>query len=126
MDHHQVARLLAAQRFLIGTVLLVVPGLVLRRWLGPGAGRAEVKVLARAAGAREVGIALGTLRALERGEPARPWVLAGAAADAADALALVAASGRIGRLRALPVALAASAGAAAGASAAGHLGDGLQ
>jgi hypothetical protein len=123
VDHHQMARLLAAARLVTGGLLLVAPGLPARRWLGAAGGQREVKVLARAMGARDVALAVGALRALTAGQGAQPWVLGGAAADATDALATLVGLGHRQPSRALLVALVAAAAAAAGTAASRELGD---
>jgi hypothetical protein len=123
VDEHQVARLLAASRLAVGGLLLAAPGFAVRRWLGTEEAGPDVKVLARAAGAREVALAVGALRALGDGSDARPWVAGAAAADAVDALAAIVALGRHQPVRALLSATVAGVAAATGATVARRLGD---
>lgn len=113
--------MLAAGRVAVGVALVVLPGLALRPWLGPTARDRRVKVVMRAMGARDLVLGIGALRALDRGEPVRPWAVAGATADLADAGATLAAIGPLGPARALPVVAAAGAAAAAAINSAGHL-----
>ena len=84
-DDRQVATWYAAGRLALGAGLVLVPG-VLKGWIGEDAGRPGTKVVARAFGARDIAIALGTLLALEEGTAVRRWLQAGALVDAADAL----------------------------------------
>jgi len=121
VDHRQIVRMLAAGRVAVGVALLVLPGLALRPWLGVTARDRRVKVIMRAMGARDLVLGIGALRALDRGEPVRPWAVAGATADLADAGATLAAIGSLGPARALPVAATAGAAAAAAINSAGRL-----
>ena len=123
VDEYQLARLLAAGRLAIGTALIAVPGLAARQWLGTERAGGDVKMLARAAGAREIVLAVGALRALTDGADARPWVAGAAAADAVDAVAAVLAMGRRSPVRAALSAAIAGTAAATGASIARQLGE---
>src|SRR6478609_10307355 len=89
MDAVTVARQIAVGRIVLGGALTVAPGLVARTWVGESTTGA--KVLGAGFGARDVAIGAGLWRALDAGQDARPWLLAGAAADAADLLATLAA-----------------------------------
>ena len=109
MEATTIARLLALGRMSLGGVLTVTPGFVTKTWVGeatPGA-----KVLGAGFGARDVAIGAGLWRALDAGEDARPWLLAGAASDAADLLATLAAGGSIPRLGRAATVTVAAAGA---------------
>jgi hypothetical protein len=122
MDTRKAATLLAANRVAIGAALAAMPGLTTRGWIGAHAENPGAKLMARAAGGRDVGLGGGILYALAR--PAsrrrrraalRPWLEAAALADLVDMLATVAAR------RALsPTGLALGVGVA-GASAAAHV-----
>jgi hypothetical protein len=116
MDHHQIARLMAAGRLVLGILLLLFPRRIGRLWIGPVADHREASVMTRGMGARDAALAAGTLRALANGESARPWIVGGIAADGTDALATLAVAGRIGRLRAVLVAATAFSSAVTGAS----------
>jgi hypothetical protein len=70
-------------RAALGVVVLAAPGWVGSTWIGPVAHDPRVRVLARALGARDLALGLGTARAIADGEPA-PWLLASGAADAVD------------------------------------------
>jgi hypothetical protein len=121
IDEYQVARLLAASRLLIGGLLLAAPGVPTRVWLGKGRAHREVKMMARAAGAREVVLAVGALKSLTEGSGARPWVAGAATADALDALIALVFLGRRQPGRAVLVAALAGGAALAGAGAARQL-----
>jgi hypothetical protein len=78
------ARLIGATRLVLGLGLIAWPPLVTRLWLGRRASEPAALVLGRALGVRDVAIASGLLAALGgRGSP-RPWLIAGAVADAVD------------------------------------------
>ncbi|MDQ4130623.1 MAG: hypothetical protein M3133_06505 [Actinomycetota bacterium] len=87
MEDQQLARVLAASRVGLGTLLLLAPSVVARAWVGEGAEEPSAKALARALGARDVALGLGALIALSHGESPRGWLEASALADAGDALA---------------------------------------
>ena len=95
MNDRDVARTLAAARAGFGVVFLAAPALATRRWLGPPSSLGSVKVFTRAIGARDLSLGLGLLRALESGEPTRPWLRTGAAVDALDTVATLAAFGQL-------------------------------
>lgn len=108
-------RLLAFARIGLGVAMLALPGRALRAWLGDL--DRPSRVLVRGVGARDVALGVGTLRALDRGDPsAREWVTASGACDATDALATLAAGRSLplrGRLLGVAVAGAAAAACAA-------------
>jgi hypothetical protein len=117
----------AAGRVAIGVVALTAPPLIARPWIGPAAGSAEARVLARALGGRDLALGLGALTALLAPEPgtgspvpaagsAGVWVGAAAVADALDALATAASWRKLPASRWL-VALSAAGAAALGAAA---------
>lgn len=122
MDSRKAATTLAASRIAIGAALAAVPGLTTRGWIGDHAGNPGAKLMARAAGGRDVALGAGILYALagpgrrrDRRAGLRPWLEGAALSDLVDMLATLAAR------RALsPTGLAAGVGVA-GASAAAHL-----
>lgn len=118
LDHRQVARTLAVLRIVAGAALTLAPGAIGGRWIGDDAQRAGARLFIRSMGARDLALAVGTLRALNQGEAARPWVTASAASDVVDVAATVLATPSIGLRRALPVVLSAGAAALAGLAAA--------
>lgn len=113
MDSATVTRALATTRLAIGAGMVLAPQITARMWIGPSADADPTRLMARAAGARDVGLALGTIDSLSRPGHSRPWLGAAVLADSVDALATLAAR------RALPQ--PAFGAALAGASAAAHL-----
>lgn len=67
--------------------MLVAPGAVAGGWVGGAADTRDGQVLAIGLGGRDVGLALGALRALHAGRGAGAWLRAGVIADAADLVA---------------------------------------
>jgi hypothetical protein len=114
MDHRQLARALAVGRIVVGGAMVALPGVTASRWIGDAGSRAEVKVVTRAFGVRDLALGVGTLQALTEGQPVRPWVLLGALSDAVDGAATVLAARRIGLRRAAPVVALSLAAAAIG------------
>ena len=90
-DPARAARVMAVNRAAIGSFLVLAPTSAGRGWIAGDARRPGTRVFARALGARDLGIALGTLRALMDGQPARPWARAAVLADGVDFLATLAA-----------------------------------
>ena len=84
MTARTLARLQATARVALGAGMTVAPGLIAGGWVGAAADRRPGQALAIGLGARDVALALGTLRALSRRRGARPWLQAGIAADLAD------------------------------------------
>ena len=87
MDARQAMQAYAGGRLVLGVGLLTLPAPMLRIWTGRDGDRAGAQVLARAMGARDIGLAAGTLLAPRRGDSAKPWLLAGALSDAVDLVA---------------------------------------
>jgi hypothetical protein len=81
----------------IGAALVVAPRLAGPMWIGDDANSRAVKLLARALGARDVALGLGTAVALDRGKPVRGWLEGAALADAVDLVATFAAGDSIPR-----------------------------
>lgn len=111
MDYRQLVRMLAAGRVVVGAALVVLPGVAGSQWVGPTAHEAETKVFARALGVRDLALGLGTLNALDKGEPVRSWVQLGGLSDAVDFAATAIALRRIGARRALPLMVVAATAA---------------
>jgi hypothetical protein len=112
----QAVQVLAWARIALGVVAFAAPTLPSRPWVGTDAGRASTRTLARALGARDVALGLGTLLAQRHRSPVRGWLEASALADAGDVAATLAGWGsrpRLGRV----VVLAAAAGGAVACSA---------
>jgi hypothetical protein len=87
MTARSLAHLQAAGRLALGGGLALAPGLFAGAWVGGVADKRDGQVLAIGLGARDVAIALGTLRALRRRRGAGTWLRAGVVADAADLVA---------------------------------------
>ena len=86
MDERELARYLGVARVNVGAALAVVPSLAAATWVGRDAKTAGVRTFSRGFGARDAGLGLGLLGALENGDGAaiRRWLLLGAMADAGD------------------------------------------
>ena len=111
----QAVQVLASVRTALGVVAFAAPTLPSRPWVGPDASRASTRTLARALGARDVALGLGTLLAQRHRSPVRGWLEASALVDAGDVAATLAGWGsrpRLGRV----VVLAAAAGGAVACS----------
>jgi hypothetical protein len=115
VDPKTVAKGLAVNRLLIGAGMTAVPGLATRMWIGAHADNDGARLMARAAGARDAGLALGTLASLGHKRQRGRWLEAAALADGVDLLATLAAR------RSLPPKAVAVGTALAGASAGMHL-----
>jgi len=77
----------ASGRIAIGVVSLLAPGLVGRTMIGRTGSSGGTRLFARMLGARDLGLGLGVLVALDRGTPVRGWLEASAVVDGIDAAA---------------------------------------
>lgn len=77
---------LCAARIAIGVTALVAPPLMAGPWVGSGAKRTDARLLARAAGGRDVALGVGALLARRDGDERalRRWLQMGALSDAMD------------------------------------------
>jgi hypothetical protein len=110
---NSVVPALGVTRIVIGAGMIVNPA-GLGKALGLSDERAkEAGWLARLAGAREIGIGLGTLAAWRAGAPTAGWVAAQAISDGSDAVAfaVVASRGKISPARGWGMGLFALSGA---------------
>jgi hypothetical protein len=89
------------------------PALPGRPWVGEAAETPAGHVLARALGARDLALGLGTLIALRRGAPVRGWIEGGGLSDVGDVVATVLAFRSLPRWGRWLVLAAAGSGAAA-------------
>jgi hypothetical protein len=121
MDHRQALRFVAAGRIAIGAAMLAAPRRAAAGWMGPGAATASVGLLARAFGAREVALGVGTLKSLDAPGPSRGWVMAGVLADGLDAVSAVLAIRQLGVGRAATTAVVAVAATAIGVASLDHV-----
>jgi hypothetical protein len=89
MSSREATRLMSISRVGIGLALIANPRLVTGMWLGRPSFHPAAKVLARALGIRDLAIGLGVLAAAGSGRSPRPWLVAGALADAFDVVATI-------------------------------------
>jgi hypothetical protein len=88
MEPRAAARVLTLGRVAFGVALLAAPSRFGPGWIGEVADRPAAQVPLASVGARDIGIGLGGAWALSN-DTARPWLLAGALADAADLAATI-------------------------------------
>jgi hypothetical protein len=121
MEGRDLAVSLAGGRVAIGVVSLLAPGFVGRTMTGRDGSEGGTRLFARMVGARDLGLGLGLLVALNRGAPVRGWLEASAVVDAIDAAACLLARDHI-RASVFPGAVGlAAAGALLSAWLAGQL-----
>jgi hypothetical protein len=89
MEGRALAVSLAGGRIAFGVVSLLAPGLVGRAMSGRNGSGGPTRLFARMVGARDLGLGLGLLVALNRGTPVRGWLEASAVVDGIDATACV-------------------------------------
>jgi hypothetical protein len=87
MERRDLAVSLARGRVAIGVVSLLAPGLVGRTITGRGGAEGGTRLFVRMVGARDLGLGLGVLVALDRTAPVRGWLEASAVVDGLDAAA---------------------------------------
>ncbi len=87
-DRDTLVLAMCAARIAIGATALAAPPLMAGPWVGSGAKRADVKLLARAAGGRDLALGVGTLLAKRDGDKGdlRRWLWMGVLSDATDTL----------------------------------------
>jgi hypothetical protein len=121
MERRDLAVSLARARIAIGVVSLLAPELVGRTMTRRDGSEAGTRLFARMVGARDLGLGVGLLVALDRGTPVRGWLEASAVVDGIDAVACLLARHHI-RTSVLPGAVGlAGAGALLSAWLAGQL-----
>jgi hypothetical protein len=121
MEGRDLAVSLARGRIAFGVVSLLAPGFVARTMTGRDGSEGATRLFARMVGARDLGLGLGLLVALDRGAPVRGWLEASAAVDGIDAAACLLARDHL-RTRVFPgVVGLAAAGALLSAWLAGQL-----
>jgi hypothetical protein len=89
MEGRDLAVSLAGGRIAIGVVSLLAPGVVARTMTGRGGSEGGTRLFVRMVGARDLGLGLGVLVALNRDAPVRGWLEASAVVDGIDATACV-------------------------------------
>ena len=87
MEGRDLAVILARGRIAIGVVSLSAQELVGRTMAGRAGSQGATRLFARMVGARDLGLGLGVLVALDRGAPVRGWLEASAVVDGIDAAA---------------------------------------
>jgi hypothetical protein len=87
MEKRDLAVSLAGGRIAIGVASLLAPKLVGRTMTGPRGSEGLTPLFARMVGARDFGLGVGLLAALDRGAPVRGWLEASALVDGIDAAA---------------------------------------
>jgi hypothetical protein len=87
MRGRELAVTLARGRIAIGVVSLLAPELVGRTMTGREGSEGGTRLFARMVGARDLGLGLGLLVALDRAAPVRGWLEASALVDGIDAAA---------------------------------------
>jgi hypothetical protein len=93
MGVRALAKALALNRMAFGVGYVLAPARSGGGWIGSHAENPGARVFARALGARDLGLGIGALRALTRGDDdsARAWMAAHAVSDGTDLLATLAA-----------------------------------
>lgn len=115
IDHHYVARLIGLGRIALGLGMILAPRRLGRIWVGAAADLAEGRMVTRIAGARDIALGYGVIKALDAGDPStRDWITIAGACDAADAAATLMAYPSLPKRR-RAVALVAAVGAAGAA-----------
>lgn len=109
MSPHDIRRIAATGRVLVGSALTLAPASG-AGWIGQESGRRPVTVYSRALGIRDAAIGVGVLTAGDS-EKLRPWIVAGIAADIVDFVATLEARDELPDLgrRVVPVIAAGSA-----------------
>jgi hypothetical protein len=87
MDKRDLAVSLAGARIAIGAASLLAPKLLGRTMAGTDASEGLTSLFARMVGARDLGLGIGVLAALDREAPVRGWLEASALVDGVDAAA---------------------------------------
>jgi hypothetical protein len=80
---------LARARIAIGVVSLMAPSLVGRTIIRHAASEGATRLFGSMVGARDIGLGVGVLVALDRNAPVRGWLEASALVDGLDAVAIV-------------------------------------
>jgi hypothetical protein len=84
MDSRTAARVLTLGRVAFGVALMAAPAKATTGWIGDVARRPGTQVPVTSLGARDIAIGVGGAWAVQGGDGAAPWLLAGAVADLAD------------------------------------------
>jgi hypothetical protein len=87
MQGRDLAAGMAGSRIAIGLVSLLAPAFIGRTMTRHDGSEGGTRLFARMVGARDLGLGLGLLVALDRGAPVRGWLEASAVVDGNDAAA---------------------------------------
>ena len=101
MEERDLARMLAWGRIGIGIAGALMPSTLARAWTGRRQPAFPTNMIAKGLGVRDIALGVGLLTALDGSGSAKPWLRAGAAADAADAAGTLGSWSELGRLRGL-------------------------
>lgn len=112
-DRETLVLAMCAARIAIGVTALAAPPLMAGPWVGSGAKRMDVRLMARAAGGRDLALGIGTLLAKRDGDERalRHWLRMGVLSDSTDTLLTITSYRRLPRFGRFGV--LASAGSAA-------------
>ena len=89
LDDVDVVRFLGWARVIIGLGLFLTPRQASRFWTGHASDEWIARMSIKQIGGREIAVGAGLLRALDKGEPLRPWLAASAASDVTDVMAVL-------------------------------------
>jgi hypothetical protein len=87
MQEKDLAVNLGRGRIALGVVSVLAPGIVGRTMTGRDGSDSGMRLFLRMVGARDLGLGLGLLLALDRGAPVRGWLEASALVDGIDVAA---------------------------------------
>ena len=121
VDHRQIALGIARARAVNGLVMLVLPGLAGRAFLGKSADNSVVRAVLRLVGIRDLVLGIGAITTLKERSMDAEWVGMGAVCDAIDGAVMLFSPG-LG-VRARMAALAGGSSAATGLMASRALAD---
>lgn len=120
-DDRELARSLALGRVAFGAAMVLLPGAMAKRWVGPDGGRSGTKVITRGFGARDIALGMATLDALDEGRPVNQLIELGVLCDAVDAGSALFAGRSVPWTRRIMAVLIAGAATALGIRLAGTL-----
>jgi hypothetical protein len=89
MEEKDLGISLARARIAFGVISVLAPGMVGRTMTGRDGSDGAMRLFLRMVGARDLGLGLGLLLALDRDAPTRGWLEASAVVDGVDAAACV-------------------------------------
>jgi hypothetical protein len=99
MDQRKIALGIARTRAINGLIMLIVPGIAGKAFLGKAADNAAVRALLRLVGIRDLVLGVGAITTLKEGTMDAEWVGVGAVCDAVDAAVMLLSPGLGSRAR---------------------------